>query len=202
MSERKFITYSQEFKEDAARQYLQGGKSYLQLTEELGIKDAKTLRSWVSKVRNGESLEEGRGKAKGARRGRPKTNFSSVEEELAYVKSERDFFKALCKAKLGHDWEEEKKNSLQNSGCPSLKASSFVATSSRRRLQVWLLQMEQTYSIVLRYLLAFIYSINSFDTALLWVSQDDSSSLSRRLSSKSQASLSAYESGKDTGSYP
>ena len=109
MSERKFITYSQEFKEDAARQYLQGGKSYRQLTEELGIKDAKTLRSWVSKVRKGESLEEGRGKAKGTRRGRPKTKFSSVEEELAYVKSERDFFKALCKAKLGHDWEEEKK---------------------------------------------------------------------------------------------
>ena len=109
MSERKFITYPQEFKEDAVRQYLQGGKSYRQLTEELGIKDAKTLRSWVSKVRNGESLEEGRGKAKTVRRGRPKTKFSSVEEELAYVKSERDFFKALCKAKLGYDWEEEKK---------------------------------------------------------------------------------------------
>lgn len=109
MSERKFITYSQEFKEDAVRQYLQGGKSYRQLAEELGIKDAKTLRSWVSKVRNGESLEEGRGKAQTVRRGRHRTNFSSIEDELAYVKSERDFYKALCKAKLGHDWEEEKK---------------------------------------------------------------------------------------------
>ena len=109
MSERKFITYSQEFKENAVRQYLQGGKSYRRLTEELGIKDAKTLRSWVNKVKNGESLEEGRGKAKTARRGCLRTKFSSIEEELAYVKSERDFFKALCKAKLGHDWEEEKK---------------------------------------------------------------------------------------------
>ena len=134
MSERKFITYPQEFKEDAVRQYLQGGKSYRQLTEELGIKDAKTLRSWVSKVRKGESLEEGRGKAKGTRRGRPRTKFSSVEEELAYVKSERDFFKALCKAKLGYDWEEEKKNSLQNSECPSLKAFSFNIASSCRSL--------------------------------------------------------------------
>ena len=109
MSERKFTTYPQEFKEDAVRQYLRGGKSYRQLTEELGIKDAKTLRVWVSKVRNGESLEEGRGRTKGSNRGRPKTRFSSIEEELAYVKSERDFFKALCEAKLGHDWEEEKK---------------------------------------------------------------------------------------------
>ena len=88
---------------------MQGDKSYRQLTEELGIKDAKTLRSWVSKVKNGETLEEGRGKAKGTRRGRPKTNFSSLEEELAYIKSERDFFKALCEAKLEHTWEEEKK---------------------------------------------------------------------------------------------
>ena len=109
MLKRKFITYPQEFKEDAVRQYLQGDKSYRQLTEELGIKDAKTLRSWVSKVKNGETLEEGRGKAKGPRRGRPKTNFSSIEEELAYIKSERDFFKALFEAKLGHTWEEEKK---------------------------------------------------------------------------------------------
>ena len=130
MSERKFITYSQEFKENAVRQYLQGGKSYRRLTEELGIKDARTLRSWVNKVKNGESLEEGRGKAKTARRGRTRTKFSSIEEELAYVKSERDFFKALCKAKLGHDWEEEKKNSLQNSGYSSLKACSFDAASS------------------------------------------------------------------------
>lgn len=81
------------------RQYLQSGKSYHQLTEELGIKDAKALRSWGSKVRNGESLEEGRGKTKTARRGRSGTKFSSIEEELAYLKSERDFFKALCKAK-------------------------------------------------------------------------------------------------------
>lgn len=109
MSERKFTTYSQEFKEDAVRQYLQDGKSYRQVTEELGIKDTRTLRSWVSKARKGESLEDGRGKAKTARRGRSKTKFSSIEEELAYVKSERDFFKALCKRKLGHDWEEEKK---------------------------------------------------------------------------------------------
>ena len=109
MSERKFITYSQEFKEDAVRQYLQGGKSYRQLTKELGIKDARALRSWVSKARNGESLEEGRAKTKTARRGRPRTKFSSIEEELAHVKSERDFFKALCEAKLGHSWEEEKK---------------------------------------------------------------------------------------------
>lgn len=129
MSERKFITYPQEFKEDAVRQYEQGNKSYRQLAQELGIKDAKTLRTWVSKTRNGESLEEGRGKAKGPRTGRPRTRFSSVEEELAYVKAERDFFKALYKAKFGLGWEERKKNSFQNSGYASFKASSFGSSS-------------------------------------------------------------------------
>ena len=86
MSGEKRTTYSLSFKNEAVRHYLEGGRSYHQLCEELGIKDQKILQQWVAKVKNGESLEEGRGKSEHSRRGRPKTNFSSAEEELAYVK--------------------------------------------------------------------------------------------------------------------
>lgn len=44
MSDGKKTTYSSTFKEEAVRLFLQGGRSYRQLCEELGIKDKKSLR--------------------------------------------------------------------------------------------------------------------------------------------------------------
>ena len=104
----KRTTYPVSFKKEAVRLYLEGGRSYRQLCEKLGIKDKKTLRQWVAKVKNGEPLEEGRGKSKNSRRGRPKTNFSSIEEELAYVKAERDYLKKLYRSRFGHEWGAHK----------------------------------------------------------------------------------------------
>lgn len=109
MSDRRFVTYSKEFKEMAAKLYLEGGKSYKTLIEELGIKDTKTLRTWVGKYQRGESLDEGRGKKTGSQRGRPKTAFASIEEELAYVKAERDYLKKLYRSRLGHEWGAHQK---------------------------------------------------------------------------------------------
>lgn len=37
--------YSKEFKEAAVKIYLEGNKGYQQLTNELGLKDKKTLRT-------------------------------------------------------------------------------------------------------------------------------------------------------------
>jgi len=110
MSERKSVTYSQEFKEMAAKCYLEGGKSYRILIEELGIKDSRTLRSWVGKYQRGESLDDGRGRKAGSQRGRPKTDFASVEEELAYVKAERDYLKKLYRSRFVHEWGAQKKD--------------------------------------------------------------------------------------------
>ncbi|MDR1126102.1 MAG: transposase, partial [Deltaproteobacteria bacterium] len=78
MSERKRITYSPAFKVEAVRRYLEGGRGYRQICEELGIKDKKTLRQWVAKVNNGESLEDGRGKSDSPLKGRPRTKFESL----------------------------------------------------------------------------------------------------------------------------
>lgn len=109
MSRGKKTTYPPAFKEEAVRLYLEGGRSYRQVCAELGIKDKKTLRQWVAKGKNGESLEEGRGKSANSRSGRPKTNFSSAEEELAYVKAERDYLKKLYRSRFGHEWGAHKK---------------------------------------------------------------------------------------------
>jgi len=73
MPTRQFVTYSEEFKVEAVRRYLEGDKGYRALAKELGIKDSKTLRSWVAKYERGESLAETRGRKTGSQRGRPRT---------------------------------------------------------------------------------------------------------------------------------
>lgn len=110
MSNGKKTTYSPSFKEKAVQLYLEGGRSYQQITDELGLKDKKTLRSWVAKVQRGESLEDRRGKATGSRKGRPRTKFDSLEEKLAYVEAERDYLKKLYRSLFGHEWGAHKKN--------------------------------------------------------------------------------------------
>ena len=110
MSERKWTTYPPAFKEEAVRLYLEGGRSYQQLADELGLKDKKTLRSWVAKVQRGESLEDGRGKTRSSYNGRPRTNFASLEEKLAYVEAERDYLKKLYRSRFGHEWGAHKQN--------------------------------------------------------------------------------------------
>lgn len=109
MAERKHVTYSKEFKEEAVRLYLESGKSYKTLTEELDLKDSKTLRRWVAQHRRGESLGENRGGNTGAQRGRPRTRFASPEEELAYVKAELEYVKKLYRSRFGHEWGAHKK---------------------------------------------------------------------------------------------
>jgi hypothetical protein len=48
-----------------------------------------------------------RGKQTGGRKGRPRTKFASVEEELAYVKAERDYLKKLYRSQFGKEWGAE-----------------------------------------------------------------------------------------------
>ena len=109
MSGRGYTLYSKEFKEEAVRLYLEGKAGYQKLCEELGIKDTKSLRLWVSKVQRGESLENKERKPLSARdKPYPKTKFASVEEELAYVKAERDYLKKLYRSRFGVEWGAEK----------------------------------------------------------------------------------------------
>lgn len=110
MSGRKNAFYSSEFKQEAVRRYLEGGISYRELSEELGIKSKTQLQKWVAAVRLGESLDDGRGKVDSPRKGRPRTKFSSLEEKLAYVEAERDYLKKLYRSRFGHEWGAHKQN--------------------------------------------------------------------------------------------
>ena len=101
--------YSVEFKQGAVRRYLEGGISYRELSEQLGLKSKTQLQKWVAAVGRAESLEDNRGKGMDCRKGRPRTKFSSVEEKLAYVEAELEYVKKLYRSRFGHEWGAHKK---------------------------------------------------------------------------------------------
>jgi transposase len=89
-----FQQYNLEIKQEAVRLYESEGMSYQSVAEKLGVKNNTQIKQWVKKHRKGESLERRNGQTNTAwRKGHPKTKFASVEEELAYVKAERDYLK-------------------------------------------------------------------------------------------------------------
>lgn len=110
MSEsKKARTYSIEFKEKAAKLYLEGNLSYQKLSEQLGMKNPTPIRSWVNKIKREETLESQTGKKTSATKTNwPRKTFKSVEKELQYVKAERDYLKKLYRSLYGKEWGAEK----------------------------------------------------------------------------------------------
>lgn len=90
--DQKFIRYTPELKKEAVRLRLEEGISESKIIEALGIRSETQVRAWVEKYQNGESFDDLRGKT-AWRKGRPKTTFLSLEEELAYVKAEVAYLK-------------------------------------------------------------------------------------------------------------
>lgn len=80
-----FTTYTEELKREVVRLKLEGW-SYRQLRERFGIKSDAQIAEWVRKVQNGESFEDQRGKWN-------KKNFSSVDEEIDYLKAQVEYLK-------------------------------------------------------------------------------------------------------------
>ncbi|WP_373458955.1 IS3 family transposase [Peribacillus sp. V2I11] len=90
-----FQTYTEELKREVVRLKLEEGWSYRQLRERFGIKSDAQIANWVKKVQNNEPFEDQRGVWN-------RKNFSSVEEENAYLKAQVDYFK---KAQSKSTWE-------------------------------------------------------------------------------------------------
>ncbi len=88
-----FASYSHEFKTEAVRLYEEKKLSYKAIAKLLGVKSKTQIKNWVNKLRNNKTFDDLRGRSTAWRKGRPKTTFSSTEEELAYVKAERDYLK-------------------------------------------------------------------------------------------------------------
>lgn len=88
----QFQTYTDEFKLNAVMKYVNGSKSYQVLSEELGIRNRTQLKVWVKKWKNKEPFDERSG-VSNPLKGRPRTNFSSVEEERDYLRAQVAYLK-------------------------------------------------------------------------------------------------------------
>ncbi|MCF6137410.1 transposase [Pseudalkalibacillus berkeleyi] len=89
----RFQTYTNEFKQDAVMKYVNGSKSYKALAEELGIRNCTQLKVWVKKWKNGDSFDTRSGSGTSPLKGRPRTNFKTIEEERDYLKLQVDYLK-------------------------------------------------------------------------------------------------------------
>jgi len=95
---KKYNKYTKEFKLKAVKMYLDDGYSYPQVANRLQIRSNTQVRSWVKKFKEmGYTAfdEERRGTLKGSKRGRPKKNFSSLEEEVQSLRMEVEYLKKL-----------------------------------------------------------------------------------------------------------
>jgi transposase-like protein len=76
---------------EAIRLY-ESGLSSREVAKRLGMPSKRQILDWAEKHRNGEPILDSREKT-AWRKGKPKTKFSSIEEELAYIKAENEYLK-------------------------------------------------------------------------------------------------------------
>ncbi|MGV3464597.1 MAG: transposase [Heyndrickxia sp.] len=92
----KFQSYTEEFKRLAVERYINGDGSYQTLSMELGLPSSTPLKTWVKKFEDGKKLTDQRGKNScidSPFEGRPRTKFTSVEEERDYYKAQIEYLK-------------------------------------------------------------------------------------------------------------
>jgi len=88
-----FKQYTEEFKLAAVQEYMKGSSIYQKVAEKLEIRNCSQLKVWVRKYLNGESFDVRKEKIPNPLTGRPRTIFSTVEEERDYLKAQVDYLK-------------------------------------------------------------------------------------------------------------
>lgn len=96
----KHAKYSEEFKIKVVFEYLNGEGSFRSLALKYNISAKSTVYDWVkiyekSGIIGFKEETRGRSKTDGTRKGRPKTNFLSLEEQIKYLKMENEYLKKL-----------------------------------------------------------------------------------------------------------
>ena len=91
--------YPLETKLEAVRMY-EEGLPYKEITEKLEIRDPKRVKNWMRVYR-----KEGKTGLKKPRRGRPKKNRNSLEEQIKQLEMENTLLKALA-IELGEELPE------------------------------------------------------------------------------------------------
>ncbi len=92
-----FSTYSEEVKREVVRLKVEEGWSYRMLREKFGIKSDSQIAQWVRKVKNGETFDDQRGIWS-------KKNFTSIEEEVNYLKAQVEYLKKRNPNLHGKEW--------------------------------------------------------------------------------------------------
>lgn len=95
---RKNNKYTKEFKLRAVDMYINQEMSAVCVAQTLNIKSKTQVQKWVELYKaKGDTAfdEETRGRALGSKKGRPKTKFDSLEEEIKYLRMENEFLKKL-----------------------------------------------------------------------------------------------------------
>jgi transposase len=115
---RTYQKYTEDFKIRAVKLYKEGNKSYGTVSEELGLRSPTQLKKWVMKFNQGESFEDLRGRAGGNTdsnplKGRPKTNFKSIQEERDYYKAQIEYLKKRY-PNLHGEGSSQKQNDLKS----------------------------------------------------------------------------------------
>lgn len=88
MNERLVRTYDKEFKLNAVTLYLNSGRSYKEISEELGV-PSNTLSGWViSHKKDGEEAFPGKGRLTPS-----DEDMAQLRKELAIAREERDILK-------------------------------------------------------------------------------------------------------------
>lgn len=90
----RFSSYSDEFKAEAVKLVVEERLSYQTIVDILGLKSKTQIGDWVKKSQANKTLSDQRKVATGTP-GRKKISFGSMQEELTYVKAERDYLKKL-----------------------------------------------------------------------------------------------------------
>ncbi len=96
-------SYSGEMKLEVVKAKLIGD-SNSRIKKVFGIKSDTQIKTWVKKYNEfGEQalFDDKRGKASGIGKGRPRKNFDSVEEQIAFLKKENEWLKKSIEKKHG-----------------------------------------------------------------------------------------------------
>lgn len=80
--------YPEELKMQAVKLVTEANMSYREVARQLGIRNKTQIEVWVKRYREGQPFEQ-----EAFRKGRPKTKFTSVEEEVAYLRAEIEYLK-------------------------------------------------------------------------------------------------------------
>lgn len=80
--------YPEELKMQAVRRVTEGNISYREVARQLGIRNKSQVEVCVKRYRKGQPFQQ-----EAPRKGRPQTKFTSLEEEMAYLRAEIEYLK-------------------------------------------------------------------------------------------------------------